>query len=122
MPAGAASLRRVRGWDSFETSGSLLIETGDHAAPRLADNRAVKAALLRDSNSRMLERAARGSCHRPNVQLLHPNNVKSSSKLGRSLFYPVPASVGFPRFNSRYRQLGALSAVGATFGTCQALL
>src|SRR5882757_9430399 len=48
VPAGGASLRRVRGRDSFESSRGFLVEPGHQLAPGLMTDCAVEASFLRD--------------------------------------------------------------------------
>jgi hypothetical protein len=122
VPAGGASLRRVRGRDPLEPSRSLVVEPGYQLPPPLPTDRAIEAPLLRDPNARMFNRAARGAGHRPHVEFLDSNGVEPARQIGRGLFHPVASPVRFVRFDSGDRHLGALSTVGATLGSCKVLL
>ena len=48
MPAGRASLRRVRSWNGFEPSRSFVLQPGNQSSPPVAVNLTVEAPLLRD--------------------------------------------------------------------------
>jgi hypothetical protein len=122
VTAGGASLRRVSSWNAFDAASALVVEPGNEAAPSLTSDRAVKAALLRHSNTGLFECPARGAAHRPHVKVLDPDGVKPVSQIGRGLFHPVSAPVCFASFKCGDRQLGALSAVGVALGSREALL
>jgi hypothetical protein len=122
VPANRASLRRVRSRDPFEAPRSFMVEPGNQPAPPLTADRAVEPPLLRDPNTRVFHRATRGAGHRPHIKVLHPNGVKSAGKIGGGLFHPVASPVGVAGSEFGDCQPGALSAVGAALGVCQALL
>jgi hypothetical protein len=122
VPAGGALLRRERGRHPLDAARGFVVEAVDQPAPRLAIDCAVEAPLLRNLKAWMVERAARGATHGPHVEGLHANGVEPSCQIGGGLFHPVASPVGFARFESGDRQLGARSAVGAAFRACEALL
>jgi hypothetical protein len=122
VPAGGASLRRVRSRNPFDAASGLVVKPGDQPAPCLMSDCSVESAFLGDPNAGLVARAARGAGHRPHVQILYPNGVESAREVGRRLFDPVSSPVGFAGFESCDGQLGALSAVGATLGSCEVLL
>jgi hypothetical protein len=122
MPAGGASLRCVRGRDPFDSARSLVVEPGNHPTPPLTTNRAIECPLLRDPNTRVFNRATRRARHRPHVEVFHSNGVEPAPQIGRGLLDPVSSPVGLACFESRNRQPGARSAVGAAMGACEALL
>lgn len=122
VPAGRASLRRVRSRDPLESARSFVVEPGNQPTPPLTSDGAVEAALLRDPNTGLIQRAARGAGHRPHIEVLHPNGVEAAGHIGGGLFHPVSPSIGFAGFDFRNRQFGAPSAVGATLGSREALL
>ena len=122
VPAGGASLRRVRGWDPFKTARSLVVEPGNQPTPPLTTNGAIEAPLLRNPNTRLVNRAAGRAGHRAHVERLDSNGVEPVCQIGCGLLDPVAPAVGFARFKSRDGQPGARSAVGAPFLARQALL
>ena len=122
MPAGGASLRRVRGRDPFESARGLVVEPSNQPAPGLTADRAVESALLRNPNTRLLHCAAPRAGHRPHVKVLDSNGVESACQIGAGLFHPVSASVRLSRFEFRNRDLSALSAIGSALGPREALL
>ncbi len=122
VPAGGASLRRVRGRDPFDSARGLVVKPGNEGAPRLTTDRTAESPFLRHPNAGSVNGAARGVCHRPHVEFLHSNSVKPARKIGRRLFHPVASPVRFARFDSRDRQFSPLSTVGAALGSCEALL
>jgi len=122
MPAGGASLRRVRGRDPFDSSRGLMVEPGNQPAPPLTHDCAVEASFLRDANSRSIRCAACRAGHCPRVQRLDSNRVESARKVGGGLFDPVPPPVRLARIESGDCKLGAMAAVGAALGAREALL
>jgi hypothetical protein len=122
VPASAASLRRVRGRDPFESARSFVVESGNQPTPPLTTDRTVEASFLRNPDAGLVKRAARGAAHRPHVELFHSNGVEPARQIGSGLFHPVAPSVGFARLEFGDRELGALSAVGATLSAREALL
>ena len=113
VPAGGASLRRVRGGDPFEAARSLVVEPGNQPTPPLTTNGAIEAPLLRNPNTRLVNRAAGRAGHRAHVERLDSNGVEPVCQIGCGLLDPVAPAVGFARFKSRDGQPGARSAVGA---------
>ena len=122
MPAGRASLRRVRGRNPLHPSRGFMVEPGDQPTPGLMSDRAVQAPLLRDANTGFVQRAPRGATHRTHIEVLYSNRIEAARNISRGLFDPVASPVGFASFESRNRELGASSPVRATLGACEALL
>lgn len=122
VPTGRASLRRLRGRDPLNSARSLMVEPGHQSTPSLSTDRAIKAPLLGNTNARLIKGAARRACHRPHVEALHSNGVEPTRQIGRGFFHPVSSPVRLARSEPSDRQLGALSAVGATPGSRQALV
>jgi hypothetical protein len=122
VPAGGASLRRVRGRNAFESSRGLMVEPANQPAPSLAVDGAVEASFLRNPDARLVNRAARRASHPPHIERLDSNSVESARQSGGGLFHPVASPISFASFQSRNRQSGAPSAVGAAFGSREALL
>ena len=95
VPAGRASLRRVRSRDAFNAPICLVVEPGNQTTPPLMTDRAVEAPFLRNLNAGLVTRAARGAGHRRHVEVLHSDHVEPARKVGRGLFHPVASSVRF---------------------------
>jgi hypothetical protein len=122
MPTSAASLRRVCSQDPFEASRSFVVEPGHQPAPPLTSDCAVKAPFLCYVFTRLVQRAACRTGHRPHVEVLYSDGFESARQIGRGLFHPISSSVRLPGFEFRDRQLGARSAVGTRLGAGEALL
>src|SRR5882757_3249648 len=122
VPAGGASLRRVRGRDAFESSRGFVVESAHQPTPALISDCAVEPPLLRDANAGLVNGAACGAGHRPYVERFDSNCVEPARKVSGGLFDPIVSPVCFARFHFRDRELGAPSAVGARFGAREASL
>jgi len=122
MPTSAASLRRVRSRDPLEASRSFVVEPGHQSAPPLTSDCAVKAAFLCNVITRLVQRAACRTGHRPHVEVLYSNGFEPARQIGRGLFHPISPSVCLPGFEFRDRQLGARSAPGTSLGAREASL
>jgi len=122
VPAGGASLRRIRGRNLFEASRSLMLKPRHKPTPALTTDRAVETPLLRNPNTGSVNRASSGARHRPHIEVLNPDRVEPARKVGSGLFEPVSSPVGFARFDFRDRRLPPLSAVGAALGARETLL
>jgi hypothetical protein len=122
VPTSGASLRRVRSRNPFESSGGLVVKPGNQPTPGSMPDRAVEAPLLRNLNTRVFNRTARGASHRPYVEGLDPNRVEPARKISRGLLHPIVPPIRFARFDSGNRHLGALSAIGSALGSRKALL
>ena len=122
VPAGGASLRRVRGRNPFESARGFMVESGDQPTPALISDRAVKAPLLRDAYAGLVNGAACGAGHRPYVERFDSDRVEPARKVGGGLFDPIVSPVCFACFEFRDRELGAPSAVRAGFGAREASL
>jgi hypothetical protein len=122
VPAGGASLRRVRGRDPFESSRGFVVEPGNQRTPPLTHHCAVEAPLLRDANTGLINGAACGAGHRPYVERFDSDCVEPARKVGGGLFDPIASPICFARFYFRDSELGALSAVRAGFGAREASL
>ena len=113
VPACGASLRRVRGRDLLDPAGSLVLQASDQLAPTTSADRAVKPAFLSDSDTRSLNSAARGTGHRPDVEVLDPDHVDPPCQIGGGLLHPVLAPIPLAGFQFRDRLFRLLAAVGA---------
>jgi hypothetical protein len=122
VPAGGASLRRVRSRNAFESARSFLVEAGNKPTPPSTTDRAVEAPLRCDPNARLFEGSAHRAGHRLNLEVLHANGVEPAGQIGRGLLDPVASPVRLARPHFRDRNLGARSAVGAALGAREALL
>jgi len=122
MPAGRASLRRVRSCYPFDSARSLVVKPDNQPTPPLMSDCSVESAFLGDPKAGLVEYAARGAGHRAHVKVLDSNRVEAARKISRGLFDPVASPVGVARLDSRDRQLGPSSPVGAALGACEALL
>ena len=122
VSANGASLRRVCGREEFDTSQSLVVKPGDQLAPALTTDCSVQPSFLCDLNARLGKCSPRRAGHRPYVELFHSNRVELARQIRCRLLDPVASPVRFARFDSRDRQLGAPSAVGAVLCARQPLL
>jgi hypothetical protein len=122
VPAVGASLRRIRGWDPFDSSRGFVLESGDQPTPCLNANRTVETALLGNPKAGLINRASSGARHCAHIEVLHPDRFKSLRKVGGGLFDPVASPVRLARFDFRDRAFSALSAVGTALGARYALL
>jgi hypothetical protein len=95
MPAGRASLRRVRSGNIFEPPRSFAFQPGDQLSPPLAVNLTVEAPFLRDVGSRALTSTARRSGHGPHIQILDADRIESARHISGGLFHPVTAAICF---------------------------
>lgn len=116
VPTNTASLRCERSRNALHAPRSFVVEPCNQTAPPLATNRAVKTALLSHSNARSVDGAASRAGHRPHVEVLDPNGLKSARQIGSGFFNPVTPPIYFARSDSGDRQFGELSAIGAPLG------
>ncbi len=119
MPAGGASLRRVRGRSAFDTSRSFLVEPGHQPSPACR-RCAVESPFLRHSTPGCS--VPRASGHRPRVELLH-SNVSNRRARSVVLFSTQSRRRSASRaFSRAIASLVRCSAVGAALGAREASL
>jgi hypothetical protein len=95
MPAGRASLRRVRCRDKFQPSRSFVFKSGNQQTPALAVNVTVEAPFLRDVGARTFTSTPRRAGHSPYVQILDTDGVEAAGHIGAGLFHPLTATICF---------------------------
>jgi hypothetical protein len=122
VPARGASLRRVGGRDLLDPAGSLVLQACDELAPATSANCAVEPAFLSDSDTRLVEGAARGAGHRLHVEVLNSDDVEPPCEVGSGFLDPVVAPIPLTGFELRDRAFRLLAAVGAALGAGQPLL
>ena len=95
MPAGRASLRRVRCWNEFEPPRGFVLQPGNQQAPPLAVNLTVEAPFLRNVGARALTSTARRAGQSTHIQILDADGVEAARHIGGGLFHPVTATICF---------------------------
>ena len=122
VPARRASLRRVRGGDEFNPPQSFVFQPANQAAPALATDRVVKAALRGDSGSGVFDGAARRAAHRPHIQIFHADGIEASSQVSGGFLHPISAPVGVAGFQFGNGQFGPRPPIGAALRPAETLL
>ena len=122
VPARGAALRSVRSRDLLDPAQSLVLQTCYEPAPTASADPAVEPPLLGDSGSRLLDGAARGASHRPDIQLLDPDRVEPAGQVGGGLLDPIFASITLAGLQLRTRAFRLLPAVGTTLTARDPLL
>ncbi len=122
MPAGRASLRRVRGSDEFESPRCFVLELGHQQSPALAADLTVEAAFLRDIGARAFTSTTRRPGHRSHIQILDADGVEAARHIGGGLFHPVMAAIRFPSAHPGDGHLGSCAPVRSALRPGQTLL
>jgi hypothetical protein len=105
MPAGRASLRRVRSWNEFDSPRSFVLQPGNQQSPPVAVNLTVEAPFLRDLGARALTSTARRAGHSRHIQILDADGREATRHIGTGLFHPVTAAISFTSAQPGNRQL-----------------
>jgi hypothetical protein len=95
MPAGRASLRRVRSRNEFQPPRSLLLQPANQLSPALAANLTVETPFLRDVDPWACTSTARRAGHTTHIQILDSDGVEPARQIGRCLLDPVTAAICF---------------------------
>jgi hypothetical protein len=122
VPAGGASLRRVRGRDLLDPTVSLVPQSCGEQPPTAAGDTTVQPALLCDSHAGLLHGATRTAGHRPHIEGFHADRIEAPRDVRAGLFHPVLTPVGVTSLQLRNRQLRTGSPVRAALGSGKALL
>ena len=122
MPAGRASLRRVRSWNEFDPPRSFVLQPGNQQSPPVAVNLTVEASFLRDLGARALTSTAPRAGHSTHMQILDTDGVEAARHIGRGLFHPVTAAVCFTGAQPGNRPLGSCPPVRSASRPGQTLL
>jgi hypothetical protein len=124
VPARRASLRRVRGWDLFDPTVSLVLQTRSEQTPTASARTRgkVQTALLCHPLAGLPHSSPRSAGHRTQVKGFDADRIEAPRDVSGDLFDPILASVSLARFELRDRPLCASSPVGAALGASQSLL
>ena len=122
VPAGGASLRRVRGRDLLDPTVSLVLQTRGEKPPTAAADRPVEPTFLSNAHTRLLHRSPRRAGHRPHVKGLDPDHLEPSRNVSRGLLHPVLTSIFLAGFQLRDRHFASDAPVRATLGPSEPLL
>jgi hypothetical protein len=122
VPAGGASLRRVRSRDLLDPAEGLVLQTCDELVPPTSTDCAVKPTFLGHSSTRFFDGAPGGAGHRPHVEVLDPDHVEPPREVGGGFLDPVLAAV--PLASSQFRDAPSrlFAAMGATLAAREPLL
>jgi hypothetical protein len=116
VPTRRAALARIRGTNSLDSPGSLLLDSPDQQAPSGTMDATVQSSLLADVASGSFGGSFCRADHRPHVQVLKANHVEAASESRACLLAPVPSSVGIERLHMRDSGLDLLTSIRATSG------
>ncbi len=128
MPAVAAGLRRVRGVDFLDPSGSLVLQTAYQATPAVGEDRPVETSFC-SASVRQVGIWAFGvgfgfgtPGQLNDSQVFNTDDVESPRKLGAGLLDPVLAPVPCPSEQLRDRRLHLAASGGAAATAGEAAL
>jgi hypothetical protein len=122
VPASRASLRRIGGWNKFETRCGLVFEPSNQHSPSLAADLTIEAPFLGDAGTWTLASTARRAGHGAHVQVLDANGVVTARQIGAELFYPVTAAICFARSQPCNGQLRSCPSARTAMRPGQTLL
>jgi hypothetical protein len=122
MPARGATLRRVRSRDLLDPAESLVLQTPDKLAPATSADRAVEPTFLGHSRARVLDGAARRTCHRPHIEVFNSDHVEPPRQVSGGLLHPVLTPIPIAGLQLGDRRFRLLAAVGTALTAGQSLL
>jgi hypothetical protein len=122
MPTCRAFLRRVRGRDLLDPTGSLVLQSCSEESPTTSADAAVQAAFVCDALARPLHSSPRTARHRTQVEGFDANGVEAARDISCGFFNHVLASGSLTRLELCDGDLHTSSAVGAALGASEPLL
>ena len=122
VPTFGATLRRVRSRDLLDPAESLVLQTPYELTPATSAHRTIEPALLGDSDTRLLESAARRAGHRRYGKGLDPDYVEPPCEIGGSLLHPILTPIPLTGLQLGDRPFRLVAAIGAALGAGQPLL
>jgi hypothetical protein len=122
VPAGGASLRRVRSRNLLDPAESFVLQSCDEQTPPTSADRAVEPAFLSHSRARLFDGAPRRAGHRPHLEVLDPDHVEPPREVGGGFLDPVLAAVPLAGFQLRDRAFRLPAAVGTALTSGEPLL
>jgi hypothetical protein len=93
-PAGAASLRRVRGVYSFGPAWSLVLEPPHQETPARGEDLPVEAGLLAHVPAGQLDGPFGGADHVADVEIFYADDGKTPGEVRADLLTPIPSGIG----------------------------
>jgi len=122
MPAGGASLRRIRGRDLLNPAESFFLQSRCDKPPSAPTDRTVQSALLGNSHAGPLDSSSRSACHRSHVKCFDPDRVEAASDVSCDFFDPVFTPIDISGLQFRDRSFGPLPPVRTVSGSGKPLL
>ena len=116
VPAGGATLRRIRGRHLIDPTRSLVLQTRGQKPPTALADRPIQPALLSNPRTRPFNGASRSAGHCPHVKCFDPDRVEAASNVSGDLFDPILAPVRLTGSQLRDRLFCSCPPVGAALG------
>jgi hypothetical protein len=122
MAADGALLRRVRGVDLLNPAGCFVLQPLNQQTPPGREDASVQPSLAGDVATRLCNCASGRTSHIADAQVLHTDQVESTSESGRSLLAPVLSTITLPGTEARQPYFDLRPPIRASLRSSQATL